>query len=70
MNYIDIIGNGTADDSRSNAYALDWEGNGHYMGNIYVGANADSTGGTKVLCEADFATAQDIQNIINGGAGA
>ena len=70
MNYIEIIGNGTKSNARSNAYALDWEGNGHYMGNIYVGANADSTGGTKVLCEADFATAQDIQNIINGGAGA
>ena len=70
MNYVDIIGNGSSDSARSNAYALDWQGNGHYMGSIYVGANADSTGGTKVLCEADFATAQDIQNIINGGAGA
>ena len=68
--YANIIGNGSNADARSNAFALDWSGNGHYMGDVYVGANADSTGGTKVLCEADFATAQDIQNIINGGAGA
>lgn len=67
---ISIVGNGYSDSNRSNAYVLDWSGNGHYMGDVYVGANADSTGGTKVLCEADFATAQDIQNIINGGAGA
>jgi len=68
-NYAEIVGNGTSN-ARSNAYALDWNGNGHYLGNIYVGANTDSTGGTKVLCEADFATTQDIQNIINGGANA
>ena len=79
MNYVEIVGNGKEYEdpethqtirAGSNAYALEWNGTAHYMGNIYVGANADSTGGTKVLCEADFATAQDIQNIINGGVGA
>lgn len=59
MNYIHIAGNGTADDARSNAYALDWDGNGHYMGNIYVGANADSTGGTRVATIAEVATKLD-----------
>lgn len=47
-NYAVIIGNGTATDSRSNAYALDWDGNEHLMGDIYVGCNADSTGGVKL----------------------
>lgn len=70
MNFAEIIGNGSNPNARSNAFALDWNGNGHYMGDVYVGANANSTGGTKVLCEADFATDLDIQNIINGGAGA
>ena len=79
MNYVEIVGNGKEYEdpethqtirAGSNAYALEWNGTAHYMGNIYVGANADSTGGTKVLCEADFATDSDIQNIINGGAGA
>lgn len=55
-----IIGNGTLSDvsnytyTRSNAYALDWDGNGHYMGDVYVGANADSSGGVKL------ATVEDI----------
>lgn len=48
MNYAEIIGNGTADDARSNARALDWDGNEYLKGDIYVGCNADSTGGMKV----------------------
>jgi hypothetical protein len=47
-NYAVIIGNGTAENSRSNAYALDWDGNEHLIGDIYVGCNADSTGGVKL----------------------
>lgn len=46
--FADIVGNGTDNLNRSNAYALDWEGNGHFMGDVYVGANADSSGGTKL----------------------
>ena len=49
-----IVGNGTADNARSNAYALDWSGNGHFMGDVYVGANADSTGGTKLATTAEL----------------
>ena len=48
MHYAEIIGNGTAKNARSNAYALDWDGNAHYKGDIYVGCNADSSGGTKL----------------------
>ena len=32
----DIVGNGTSDTDRSNAYALDWEGNGYFAGNVFV----------------------------------
>lgn len=46
MNYAEIIGNGMDDNNRSNARALDWDGNERLKGNIYVGCNADSTGGT------------------------
>ena len=52
--YIDIVGNGSNDDNRSNAYALDWDGNGHYMGDVYVGANADSSGGEKLAKVSDL----------------
>jgi len=62
MNYSVIVGNGyEAEDSEthevvrhgSNAYALDWDGNGHFAGDVYVGANADSTGGEKLVKESD-----------------
>lgn len=49
MNFAEIIGNGIADNARSNAYALDWDGNGHYIGDVYVECNADSSGGTKLV---------------------
>ena len=32
--YADIVGNGTSDADRSNAYTLDWEGNAWFAGNI------------------------------------
>lgn len=47
--YAEIIGNGTADNTRSNARALDWSGNEYLKGNLYVGCSADSTGGTIVI---------------------
>lgn len=46
MNYVEIVGNGTADNARSNAYSLDWNGNGRFAGKIYINCNSDSTGGT------------------------
>lgn len=52
--YCDIIGNGLSNDTRSNAYALDWNGNGYYAGDIYVNCNADSTGGTKLATLSDI----------------
>ena len=51
MNYAEIIGNGTADESRSNARVLDWSGNERLMGDVYVGCNPDSTGGIKLAKE-------------------
>ena len=65
-----VIGNGVGPQNRSNAFRVNFEGEVRTAGNVYVGCNSNSTGGTKVLCEADFATDSDIQNIINGGAGA
>ena len=64
MNYITIIGNGESSGNRSNAYALDWDGNAFFKGNVYVGANADSSGGSKLATEAYVTTA-----IANAGGG-
>ena len=65
MNYVEIVGNGTSN-ARSNAYTLDWDGNGHYAGDVYVHANADSTGGTKLATVNDIpeVPVQDVQ--VNG----
>ena len=65
MNYVEIVGNGTADDARSNARVLDWEGNERLMGDVYVGCNPDSTGGTK-LEPVTYMTLADAQAIIDG----
>ena len=42
--YIHIVGNGANDAKRSNAHTLDWNGNGWYKGNIYVGGTSQDTG--------------------------
>lgn len=34
--YAQIVGNGTADNARSNAYTLDWSGNGTFAGNVFA----------------------------------
>lgn len=51
--FADIVGNGTDDTHRSNAYALDWDGNLYLKGGVYVNCNADSTGGTKLSLDVD-----------------
>lgn len=51
--FADIVGNGTDSMNKSNAYALDWNGNLRLKGNVYVNCNADSTGGTKLSLDVD-----------------
>ena len=60
-NYIEIVGNGSSNNNRSNARTLDWSGNERLKGDVYVNCNADSTGGTKL------ATVDDVPDVqING----
>ena len=39
--YAHVVGNGTSDTSRSNAYTLDWSGNGTFAGTISSSTGAD-----------------------------
>lgn len=55
--YIHIAGNGTFD-NRSNAYTLDWEGNGWFAGGLTIGETKSS-----VITEIDFL-------ILDGGTAA
>jgi len=70
--YAVIVGNGINDSRRSNAYALDWNGNARFNGNVYVGCNADSSGGSKLMSEADLMTTAAmttmLDNIFGGAA--
>lgn len=64
--YAHIVGNGTADDARSNAHTLDWNGNSWFAGEVYVGStsgtNKDS-GSVKLAKITDIPTkTSDLTN--------
>ena len=65
MNYAHIVGNGSDINDRSNAYALTWEGDGKYAGDIYVNCSGDSTGGIKLAALSDIQI--DGTSIISSG---
>lgn len=46
--YLDVVGNGTAIDFGSNAYALTQGGTGRYAGNVYMGCESNSLGGKRL----------------------
>lgn len=54
--YAFIIGNGTSDTERSNAHALDWEGNAWYAGDVYVGSTSGTNkdDGSKKLATEEY----------------
>lgn len=60
-NYAEIVGNGSNNNSRSNARALDWSGNERLKGNVYVECENDSSGG-KLL-----ATAKYVEDLLFAG---
>lgn len=55
-NLAEIIGNGTADNSRSNARTLDWDGNGWFAGKLTVGAPA--------VNDLDLPTLKQVRDLI------
>ena len=55
----DIVGNGTDAKHRSNAYTLDWSGNGIYAGKLTVGSGP--------INDMDVATKQYVDGKIRSG---
>ena len=53
--YVDIVGNGTAN-NRSNAYTLDWNGNGAFAGKVIAGVSPTN--------DMDLTTKQYVDNAI------
>ena len=58
-NYVEIVGNGTADNARSNARTLDWSGNERLAGKLTVGADPTE--------DMDVATKQYVDENAGGG---
>ena len=54
--YADIIGNGSSNTKRSNAYTLDWNGNVWYAGDVYVGSTSgiNKDEGSKKLATEEY----------------
>ena len=68
--YAHIVGNGIDDEygiEQSNAHTLDWNGNGWYQGNLYVGGTSQDNA-NKVLSTADIKFTSDgkLSITING----
>jgi hypothetical protein len=63
--FADIVGNGTADDKRSNAYTLDWDGNGWFAGDVTVGVNNDKLATEKVVDEKIAAMVDSAPETLN-----
>ena len=72
--YAHIIGNGTADDAKSNAHTLDWSGNAWFAGNIYIGGAGQGDENAKKLATEQYvleqiaelnATIEELNNKLN-----
>ena len=56
--YAHIVGNGTAEASRSNAHTLDWNGNAWFAGNVKVGGTGQDDTNAKILATEDYVDSQ------------
>lgn len=56
--YADIVGNGTSDSNRSNAYTLDWDGNAEYAGGI-------KAKGVDILNELDKHNNREVEVVVD-----
>ena len=61
-----VVGNGESSSVRSNALTLEWNGDLHLDGDVYVNANVDGTGGSKLATVSEIPSipVTDIQ--VNG----
>lgn len=52
--YAHMVGNGIADDNRSNAHTLDWDGNAWYASDVYVGGTSQDDTNAKKLATEEY----------------
>ena len=63
--YAHIVGNGESYNRRSNAHTVDWDGNGWFAGDVYVGGTDKNSGKvlvTKEYVDSLFASIEEIKN--------
>lgn len=62
--YVHVVGNGTAENARSNAHTLDWAGNAWFAGDVYVGSTSGTNKdtGSKKLATEDYVVSQFALN--------
>lgn len=67
-NYLHILGNGTADNKRSNAHTIDAKGNAWFAGNIKIGGTGQNDENAKVLITAEevYSLTSNTVETING----
>lgn len=52
--YAHIVGNGESNSTRSNAHTVDWDGNGWFAGDVYVGGTSqDDVLASKLISQSD-----------------
>ncbi len=61
--YAHIVGNGTDDTERSNAYTLDWKGNAWFAGDVYVKGD-NQNNGKKLLSTNDIYINSDGELVV------
>lgn len=70
--YANIVGNGTSDDDRSNAYTLDWEGNAEFAGDVKSKGNTLESTANKVTAidenstDEQYPSAKSVWTFGNG----
>ena len=52
--HVFVAGNGSGMLGPSNAFAVGWDGAGHFKSDVYVKCNADSTGGEKLISQSNL----------------
>lgn len=68
--HVFVAGNGSGRLGPSNAFAVGWDGAGHFQSDVYVKCNADSTGGEKLLSPSNLGTGNTASgNYAFAGAG-
>lgn len=69
--YVQVVGNGLSEETRSNAYTLDWKGNAWFAGDVYVkstsGKNKDN-GSLRLVTTEDLAEVASASGFVVWGS--